>query len=425
LLDNYENISNRIVSSKKVRCEVKHDTMSRVKAADLLSSGLPQGIKPLPHTDNRSDDEITQYILNPPPVLSEENVWAFWDDGFGAMPPWQKRNVIAWVRMLGPGWNVRVLDLVHGSPANAFKFVDECYMPEHLKNETTTGRHAGANTSDTVRLPLLYQYGGVWMDVGIILLMHLDQVCWHKLKDPKSKFEVAVSSADPTLKSGAAENYFIAGRKGNTFIERWMLILLEAWQGRTSNKDIHSHRLFHHLVRDGNITHVFRDASDEKLDYFGAYLAYERLRLLEDPHDGFSGATYCKNRILLIKYQEFTAAAMLTNDNGPKQFQHFATRYDEGLDTEDYEEARHFFEHILSQAGLLKLYHWRAHDIPTLADLWDKPENHDADCREGTFGAYLRYISSHFTQDREINTCKFPPIREKKLVAGFLETFSP
>ncbi|KAF5010395.1 hypothetical protein FDECE_3447 [Fusarium decemcellulare] len=380
-------------------------------------------IRPLPHTDNRTDEEIVDAILNPPPVTTEENVWAFWDKGYDAMPPWQKRNVLGWARILGPSWSVRVLDLIHGSPANIFNFLDGADLPKHLNEGRTTGRYAGANTSDTIRLPCVYQHGGVWMDVGIVLLMHLDQVCWAALKSPRVKFQVAVASGDPTLKSGTAENFFIAGRKGNGFIKRWMMILLEAWTGRINNKGIHAHPLFHHLVRDGNITHVFKDATGDKLDYFQAYLAYERLRLLEDPHDGFSGPSYCKNRVLLIDYREFAAGAMLTNDNGPKQMQLFNTRFDQNQDSEEYKEAKEFFTNILSNAAMLKQYHWRDHDVPTLADLWDRPENHELDAEPNTFGGYLRYISSRYTQDRTITGLKFPPIREKVLVAGVLETF--
>lgn len=377
-------------------------------------------IRPLPHTDNRTDQDIVDAILNPPPVTSEENVWAFWDKGYDAMPPWQKRNVLGWARILGPAWTVRVLDLTDGSPANVFNFLDAADLP---KQGRITGRYAGAHTSDTIRLPCVYRHGGVWMDVGIMLLMHLDQVCWAALKSPKSKYQVAVASGDPTLKSGTAENFFIAGRKGNGFIHRWMMILSEAWAGRVSNKGIHAHPLFHHVVRDGNIADFFKGATEAKLDYFVAYLAYERLRLLEDPYDGFSGPSYCKNRVLLIDYKEFAVGAMLTNDSGPKQMKLFNTRYDQAQDSEDYREAKDFFTNILSSAAMLKQYHWRDHDVPTLADLWDRPENHGMDAEPNTFGEYLRYISSHYTQDRTIAGLKFPPIREKVLVAGLLETF--
>jgi len=404
------------------RCQNAYvDTMASPCDPQIPPDILPLKVRPLQHQDHRDDEEIIQTLFDPPPVVSEKNVWAFWDKGFAAMPPWQKRNVIAWVRMLGPSWTVRLLDLDQSTKAGIFNFVDQAHLPLHIIEGKATGKFSGAHTSDAIRLPLIYQYGGVWMDVGLLLLMHLDQVCWDVLGNPKTKFEVALASADPTLKSGAAENFFIAGRKGNGFIKRWMLVQLEAWKGRHNSHGIHADPLFHHLIRDGNLTHVFKGASEDKLDYFQAYLAYERLRLLEDPKDGFNGPSYCKNRILLIDYKEFALAAMKTNDNGPEQFKMFKTRHDD--ESEGLTKTREFFTDLLSDAGLLKLYHWHEGDIPTLVDLWDKPENHDADCLPGTFGEYLRFVSQNFTQDRKIRTCKFPPIREKILVAGLLETF--
>ena len=376
---------------------------------------------PLP-VDERSDETLTQSLINPPPVTSEKNVWAFWDSGFSAMPPWQKRNVLGWVRQLGPSWAVRVLDLVDGSPAHVFNFLDGKDMHTHLVKPREKGRYTGAHTSDTIRLPAVFQHGGVWMDVGMVLLMHLDQVCWSAIENLKSKIEVALASGDPTGKSATAENFFIAARKGNGYIKRWMLIQHEIWKDRTDHKGIHKHPLFRHLIRADGMTHVFNGASGDKLDYFQAYLAYERLRLLEDPNDGFSGPNYSRNRVLLIDYREFASAAMLTNDDGPTQFRYFCQRYDaEGEKEREYEDARLFTETLLNESAFLKLYHWRDHNVATLADLWDKRENHDADCTPGTFGWYLRYAVARFTQDRKIRTLKFPRVREKTLVAGLLE----
>ncbi|RMZ79569.1 hypothetical protein DV737_g3391, partial [Chaetothyriales sp. CBS 132003] len=378
--------SSRIVVLDEMTSSVDAVTEEKMMSLSIVVMGsleaYPVGlldlkIRPLPHTDSRTDEEIVHAILNPPPVTTEEIVWAFWDKGYDAMAPWQNRNVLGWARILGPSWSVRVLDLIRGSPANIFNFLDGADLPKHLNKGPKTGRYAGV-------------------------------ICWAALKSPKSKFQVAVASGDPTLKSGTAENFFIAGRKGNGFIKRWMMILLETWTGRINNKGVHAHPLFHHLVRDGNITHVFKGATGDKLDYFQAYLA---------------GPSYCKNRVLLIDYKEFATGAMLTNDSGPKQMQLFNTRYDQNQDSEEYKEAKEFLTNILNNAAMLKQYHWRDHDVPTLADLWDQPKNHELDAEPNTLGEYLRYISSHYTQDRTITGLKFPPIREKVLVAGVLETF--
>ena len=388
---------------------------------DFARHACTLNVAPLPHEDGRSDEEIFQALCNPTPVFSEKNVWTFWDGGFVKMRPWSQRNVVGWVRQLGPEWTVRVLDRVENSASNIFNFLDPSDMPRCLADGSIAGHHSGQQAADMVRLLCIHSHGGAWLDVGIVLFMHLDQVCWDALMDPNSKFEVALASADPSLMSGLAENFFIAARKGNGFIRRWKDIFLEAWKGRSDCHGIHRHALFDHLVADGHVARFLKMASEAKLDYFGAYLAYERLRLTEDPDDGFSGPNYCKNRILLLEYQEFASAAMRTHNDGRRQLQYFATPYESEPDSKDGKAAQEFCDYLLSQSAMMKLYHWKEEELPTLADLWDDPRNADADCKPGTFAAYMRYVSAHYTQRRQLVPLKFPPIRESVMYAGILE----
>ena len=55
------------------------------------------------------------------------------------------------------------------------------------------------------------------MDVGIMLLKRLEGICWGKLEDPESGFEVSV----PWMYGAVMANHFVASRKGNPFIKRW------------------------------------------------------------------------------------------------------------------------------------------------------------------------------------------------------------
>lgn len=55
------------------------------------------------------------------------------------------------------------------------------------------------------------------MDVDIILIRHLDDVCWKKLEDPQSPFEVSI----PLMHGTVIANHFVASRKGNPFIKHW------------------------------------------------------------------------------------------------------------------------------------------------------------------------------------------------------------
>ena len=73
------------------------------------ASGWPPGVSPIPteKVDLRAESELVTNLLRYRPVISERNIWAFWDGGWGGMRPWAQRNVIAWMRRFEPsGWTV-------------------------------------------------------------------------------------------------------------------------------------------------------------------------------------------------------------------------------------------------------------------------------------------------------------------------------
>lgn len=73
------------------------------------------------------------------------------------MPRWCKRNVIGWVRRLGPEWDVRCINMVEGSLNNASNFIGEDYLPNCFWKKTMSGKlFAPQHASDMVRFPLVY-----------------------------------------------------------------------------------------------------------------------------------------------------------------------------------------------------------------------------------------------------------------------------
>lgn len=371
--------------------------------------------------DARTDGEILQSLSQPPPITSEKNVWAWWDNGLAHMRPWCQRNVLGWARLLGPDWTVRVLDKVPGSPSHWSNFVSPSNLPKCFLDDTLSGGHAGAMGSDMVRLPCLVEHGGVYMDVGIMLFMHLDDICWKKIEHPASPYKVALPLTDASAASGTVGNFFLAARKGNGLLQRWMAIFQEAWKHRTNLQGLSSHPLFAHLVAEGNMSQNLKGSPTETLDYFSHLLSWDRLRLLQDPTDGFNGPAYCRKHVFLLGYHECASAAMLTDNDGLKQFQMLRTRYDRDTDSQAFQTAKHFCDHMLNKAAMMKLYHFKEDDITTLAELWDRAENQDADHEQGTFAEYLRQHGFRATQQRKIVPVAFPPITEDILVAGLLE----
>ena len=72
------------------------------------------------------------------------------------MPRWCKRNVVGWVRRLGPEWDVRCTDMVEGSPNYALNIVDAVDMPECFVNMNMTGNTPAQHAGDMLGLPLVY-----------------------------------------------------------------------------------------------------------------------------------------------------------------------------------------------------------------------------------------------------------------------------
>ena len=72
------------------------------------------------------------------------------------MPRWCKRNVVGWVRRLGPEWDVRCTDMVEGSPNYALNFVDAGCMPGCFVKKDMSGNAPAQHASDMIRLPLVY-----------------------------------------------------------------------------------------------------------------------------------------------------------------------------------------------------------------------------------------------------------------------------
>lgn len=183
-----------------------------------IPKGCDGQVRPIQPKDDRTDAQILDSLANFSPINpSEKNIWAFWDQGLYAMPSWNKRNVVQWVRMHGSDWTVRILDNVPDSPNYALNYLPAEYLPGTFTEGTMDGPYVGPHSADLLRGACLYLYGGVFMDVGIILIRHLDRICWNQLADPESPFQVSI----PLMYSNITANHWTGARKGDPFIKRW------------------------------------------------------------------------------------------------------------------------------------------------------------------------------------------------------------
>jgi hypothetical protein len=382
------------------------------------------GMIPSSRCDARSDEEIISTLLKYQPITSEKNVWTFWDTGFLEMRPYVRRNIIGWVRRLGPDWTVRVLDHVDGSPLNVSTFLEPTEFHEAFNNRTMAGPYVGAHSGDVVRLPLLYHYGGVWMDAGTMLFRHIDHICWKVLEDPTTPYEIAGIAPGTEPGNDVIMNGFIATKKGNGFIKRWHDVYLEIWKGRKDCIGLQDHPLLRQVKKvEVPKTMQITFGIDNSLmnDYVAHALAFKRIRMLQDPTDGFNGPQYWERHAFVLPIQETFLAQILCEFDGQRQYDLLSLPRESVEPPDRDPAAENLVQELLSHASTMKLSHGlKNNKLIHLSKLWDLPENADADIEPGTFAAYLRWGSIYLEQTRSLEPL---PVRcgPKVLKAGVLE----
>lgn len=326
------------------------------------------------------------------------------------MPAWCRRNVVDWVRINGPSWTVRILDSDPSSANFLLKYIPEAMMPDAIVKGGMTGPFTGQHTADFVRSATIYKYGGVFMDVGILLIRRVDRICWDQLADDASPYRVAI----PSLKEDNIANHFVACRKGDPFIKRWHELMMHIWQGRTEGKGaILGNPLIMFIIEQdaagaGDVRKPLGWDFKEMvtiLEYVGQILAFQRMCHLDKAdEEGFNCCDYWEKHVLIWDaLTEHWAAELLTNRIGPhpRIMELLATRRDTDPDSEDYKEAYKLTWRLLTKSSLMKVTSAQGMTItPHLGALWSLPENLDKDSAEGTFAELLRYGSVHFEQTR-------------------------
>jgi hypothetical protein len=155
-------------------------------------------------------------------------IWTLWFQGRETAPTIVRKCIESW-EACNPGWQVRCLDA---------RDVEQ-YVPlrEHVDLERQVITHA--SLSDIVRILLLHEYGGVWVDATLLCNRPLDE--WLGEMTGEGFFAFANPAPDRPLSS-----WFLAATPGNGLITRWCARTLEYWQDR---KRADEYFWFHHLFR--------------------------------------------------------------------------------------------------------------------------------------------------------------------------------
>ncbi len=149
----------------------------------------------------------------------QKTIWCCWFQGLATAPELVRKCVQSW-RDFNPGWEVRCLDA-----DTIARYVDLGAHVE-LAHQTITA----ASLSDILRVILLHEYGGVWVDATCLCNAPLDG--WLGQAAQTGFFAFARPAADRELAS-----WFLAAQPGNALLAKWAARALAYWQGREATKD--------------------------------------------------------------------------------------------------------------------------------------------------------------------------------------------
>ncbi len=168
-------------------------------------------------------------------------IWSIWFQGREKAPHLAQRCFQSWERE-NPDWDFRCLD------ASSVGLYIDLTSHVDLQKQVITA----ASLSDIVRILLLHEYGGVWVDATLFCNRPLDE--WLPSAMAKGFFAFSAPAKDRPLAS-----WFLACDPGHTLIQKWAARTVRYWDQRLRSND---YFWFHHLFLD-----LLEEDADARLEW--------------------------------------------------------------------------------------------------------------------------------------------------------------
>lgn len=361
------------------------------------------------------DEPLPASLTNPgSPEVGGKNIFAFWHSGIKTLPPYLLRNVVNWHRRYAPlGWSIYIVDTISDSPLNVSNLLDTTstsVVPEAFIKGALDGEYKAQHTSDLVRYPLLLQYGGVYLDTGILLFGDLDWLWTTHIANPSSPYDFFgyTMGAPPDI---SIVNFTLMARPNNPLIRRAHYILLKLWEGKTSTAGMHKHPLVSHvpLLRVSNEV-VVEEKGKEKMvindeamtDYAIQIQCMGAAERWRDEDDHWDGPAYVRDRCYLLSMIDATYIhEQLAGWSGKRLHELLSLPLPKPgeEESEDQALAKEILKRVVNEAFCLKLAHGFSAKLfggDTLGMLWRR--HGGSDCKKGTYAGWLRWAEVNLRQ---------------------------
>lgn len=152
-------------------------------------------------------------------------IWVMWWQGFDRAPALVKKCTTI-LKEKGQGYEVVFLD-----KNNYADYVD---IPPYITEKFNNGKISVANFSDVIRMVLLYQYGGFWIDSTVLLRDGWDKSCSEM---PFFSIKNHLTYIDGAVSKFRFATFFMYSKKKNTYFGLIKDFLFDYWKRQNSTID--------------------------------------------------------------------------------------------------------------------------------------------------------------------------------------------
>ncbi len=187
--------------------------------AKLLTNYFAQ--KYLSSTQNLEQNQLT--------TETPETIWQFWDNPSGRKTPEIVKSSLESVDKFKGNFDQKIL--------NNATFAHYSDLPGYVLDKFKKGQIAYPHFSDLLRLNLLKNHGGIWLDATGYMTGFVPQYILEQ------GFFVFLTGHLTHFPYSFMQNCFVRAKKGSFLCEAWYQMCVEYWKNETKAIDYFQHQL--------------------------------------------------------------------------------------------------------------------------------------------------------------------------------------
>ena len=177
-------------------------------------------------------------------VETPETIWQFWDNPTGKTTPEIVKACLESAKKFTGNFDHKIL--------NNSTIGNYSDLPGYVFDRLKSGQMGYAHFADLLRLNLLKNHGGIWMDATLYIT---DFVPKYIVDEDFFVFLIAKQARYSYSHSSTfMANCFIRAKKGSFLCEAWYEMCVEYWKNEAKALDYYQHQLMFKALAERNLT---------------------------------------------------------------------------------------------------------------------------------------------------------------------------